>query len=234
MRLPSEVPVMTLSGVILFPQAMLPLYIYEPRYRKMLADSLITHRMFAVAMQRPERTRETPVSVAGLGLIRAAVTGKDGTSHLILQGLARVELTCPVRYRPYRVYAVRPLLTAQNSAVATQALAAKVLELVGERLDLGLELPFKALSEPLSSAAAVADAPADEPLATQAFREVLKQLSRLDDPEQLVDLVSATLLPEPSDRQLILETPRLDERLRYLVRFLMSEISRQKKQQQHE
>jgi len=92
MKLPCEVPVMILPNATLFPQALLPLYIFEPRYRRMLADTLATHRMFCVAMQRPGSTRETPAPVAGLGLIRVAVEHKDATSHLILQGLPRVQL----------------------------------------------------------------------------------------------------------------------------------------------
>src|SRR5687767_10942678 len=85
-KLPREVPVMTLPNATLFPQALLPLYIFEPRYRQMLADALHSHRMFSVAMQRPDRMREAPLPVAGLGLIRVSVGHKDGTSHLILQG----------------------------------------------------------------------------------------------------------------------------------------------------
>jgi len=54
MVLPSEVPVMTLPNAILFPQVMLPLFIFEARYRKMLRDVLDSHRMFAIAMQKPE------------------------------------------------------------------------------------------------------------------------------------------------------------------------------------
>ena len=61
---------MTLPSATLFPQALLPLYIFEPRYRQMLADTLKHNRMFSVAMQKPGRTRETPCPVAGLGLIR--------------------------------------------------------------------------------------------------------------------------------------------------------------------
>ena len=49
MELPSAVPVMTLPSATLFPQALLPLYIFEPRYRRMLADTLKAHRMFIVA-----------------------------------------------------------------------------------------------------------------------------------------------------------------------------------------
>ena len=83
---------MTLPNATLFPQALLPLYIFEPRYRQMLADALHSHRMFSVAMQKPGSKRESPLTVAGLGLIRVSVGHRDGTSHLILQGLARVEL----------------------------------------------------------------------------------------------------------------------------------------------
>jgi ATP-dependent Lon protease len=54
MVLPQEVPVMTVANATLFPQALLPLHIFEPRFRRMLADSLRSHRMFALAMQRPE------------------------------------------------------------------------------------------------------------------------------------------------------------------------------------
>src|SRR5215212_8838359 len=101
MKIPREVPIMTLPNATLFPQALQPLYIFEPRYRQMLAEALQTNRMFAVAMQKPGNTRERPAPIAGLGLIRVAVKHSDGTSHLILQGLARVELEDAVRYRPY-------------------------------------------------------------------------------------------------------------------------------------
>src|SRR5689334_6605850 len=92
MKVPRETPVMTLPNVTLFPEALLPLYIFEPRYRQMLTDMLHSNRMFAVAMQKPGNSRETPLPVAGLGLVRVSVRHNDGTSHLILQGIARVEL----------------------------------------------------------------------------------------------------------------------------------------------
>src|SRR5215468_9744253 len=124
MKLPPEVPVMTLPNATLFPQALLPLYIFEPRYRQMLADALHTNRMFSVAMQKPGSTRESPAPVAGLGLIRVSVGHRDGTSHLILQGLARVELEQTVRYKPYRVQRIRPLSTPPCDSVAADALLA--------------------------------------------------------------------------------------------------------------
>src|SRR6185436_9265957 len=146
MQLPDAVPIMTLPSATLFPQALLPLYIFEPRYRRMLSDALKAHRMFIVAMQKPGRSRESPCGVAGLGLIRVSVDHADGTSHLILQGLTRVELHRTVRYKPYRVQSIRLLRSQLADNVVIDALLAKVFELVRKRLELGpFPLPFPIL-----------------------------------------------------------------------------------------
>src|SRR5260370_38409969 len=101
MKIPREVPVMTLPNATLFPQALLPLYIFEPRYRQMLADALHSNRMFSVAMQKPGSGRETPSPVAGLGLIRGSVGPRGGTAHLVLQGLGPGGLGAAVLSLPY-------------------------------------------------------------------------------------------------------------------------------------
>ena len=133
---------MTLPNAILFPQVMLPLFIFEPRYRRMLKDVLEGERVFAVAMQKPGSTKGTPSNVAGLGLVRAAVTHADGTSHLILQGMARIELTETVKHRPYRLEKFRLLQTEGNNNVVVDALTEKVLDLVAERFKSGLPFPI--------------------------------------------------------------------------------------------
>lgn len=227
MHWPTVVPVMTLANVILFPHAMLPLYVFEPRYRRMLTDALEAHRLFAVAMRKPGSSREMPAGVGGLGLIRAAVTHPDGTSHVVLQGMARVALVERLQTRPYRRYRIEPLPPADTSSLHADALASKVMELVGERLTLGFQGPWRVQAEKVTvSSPSPAEGEID---ALQAFREVIKQLADQDYREQLVDLVSATLLSEASDRQTILETRNLEERLQYLVRFLVKEIRRRKR-----
>ena len=97
-------------------------------------------------MQRPGSTRESPSPVAGLGLIRVSVGHRDGTSHLILQGLARVQLAEAVRYKPYRVQRIRALATPPCDNVKVDALVAKVRELLQERIELGLPFPFPVMS----------------------------------------------------------------------------------------
>jgi ATP-dependent Lon protease len=219
MKLPREVPVMTLPNATLFPQALLPLYIFEPKYRQMLLDSLNSSRMFSVAMQKPGRTRETPSPIAGLGLIRVSVGHNDGTSHLILQGIARVELEETVRYKPYRVQRIRPLESQPANELVVDALLAKVRELLEERVRLGMPFPFPVMSKEKSPEGSAGFSPKD----------VLEYLDKLSDPEQVADLVSCAVLSGPVERQTILETVNLEARLKHLVHFLMAEITRQRK-----
>lgn len=215
MELPSEVPVMTLPNAILFPHAFLPLYIFEPRYQRMLKDSLGSHRMFTVAMRRPGQRRDVPSAVAGLGLIRASVSRQDGTSNLVLQGIARVELAEVVRYRPYRVQRIRPLRSQTSDSLAVEALTMKVLEIVSGRLAAGEQLT----SLP-SGQLQVTTAGGDDDDPTNPGVELMAELKN---PGQVADLVSWTLLSDPMQRQTLLETLDVEFRLRRLIHFLMAE-----------
>jgi ATP-dependent Lon protease len=221
MKIPREVPVMTLPNATLFPQALLPLYIFEPRYRQMLADALNSNRMFSVAMQKLGTSRETPSPVAGLGLIRVSVGHRDGTSHLILQGLARVELEEAVRYRPYRVQRIKPLQSPPCDNVKVDALVAKVRELLQERIQLGLPFPFPVMSPGHSESSPTP--PSFSP------KEILSYLDSIADPEQAADLVSCAVLPGAAERQTILETVDVEVRLRRLIHFLLAEIRNKRK-----
>ena len=74
-EIPNTLPAMTLRGVVLFPSAMMPLRIFEPRYREMLNDVLSQDRMFAIVREREDVSAEEvelelPYSVATAGLVR--------------------------------------------------------------------------------------------------------------------------------------------------------------------
>jgi len=223
MELPHTVPVMTLPSATLFPQALLPLYIFEPRYRQMLADMLKADRMFSVAMQKPGKQRETPCAVAGLGLIRVSVGHQDGTSHLILQGLTRVELVETVRTRPYRMASIRPLQALPSQDAAIAGLVSKVHELVDERIRLGpFPFPFSAYKQ----------VPATKKKSGRpkfTGKDVLNYLESLQDADQVADLVSCALLPGAAERQTILETVPIEARLKHLIHFLLAEVRRLRK-----
>ena len=113
--LPTTVPVMPLTGVLLFPNALLPLHIFEPRFREMLAHALDDDRMLCVALVRPERsqwrTSDDFYEVSTVGLIRACVGRSDGTSDLILQGIHRVKFSEFEQEAPFPIARIKPLET---------------------------------------------------------------------------------------------------------------------------
>jgi Lon protease-like protein len=198
--LPAQVPVMPLPGALLFPRALLPLYVFEERYREMLKHALNHHRMFSVALIKPSCSEwhapEDFFHVAGVGLIRACVGRGDGTSNLILQGLERVRFTGFEQEAPFPIATIEPLESETSSSVETEALAAKVLELYSKLRTTRRELPKK----------------------------VDRYLSDLNDMEMLADLMASTFINDPLRRQQVLEELALNQRLRLVIQYLREEI----------
>ena len=198
--LPNVVPVMPLPGALLFPHALLPLYIFENRYRAMLEHALAHERMFCVSLIKPQRTEwrsaEDFCDVATVGLIRACVGRGDGTSNLILQGLQRVRFTDFPQTQPFPIAEIEPLQSVSSSPSAkTEALGRKVLELYEKFKRRGRQFPDK----------------------------VDQYLSDLTAPEMLADLMAATFVSDPLRRQQVLEELSVQQRLRLVVQYLREE-----------
>jgi len=201
---------MVLPGALLFPHALLPLHIFEPRYRTMLTHALAGDRMFCIALMKPgvqeARRADDFFQVCGLGLVRACVGNADGTSNLILQGIARVRFTGYVQERPFRIARLAPVraeddeptLVPAESDVVIEALGAKVIELCRGFQERGIELPA-----PLEA-----------------------HLAQSGNAEFLADLIAAQpfFVSDPFARQQILETPSLPGRLRLLIKHLGAEL----------
>ena len=198
MEIPDEVGIMTLPDAILFPQALLPLYIFEPRYRAMLKQSLENQRMFAVALPHtPSGPRLVPSRVAGVGLIRACVDKPDGSSNLILQGVSRVRFTDFVQEKPYYVGRVEVLSTEESHVIEVEALSVKVLEMIGTMHDAG-------------------DIQAEG---------ILKFLNEIRDYDALADIVTYSFIDDVERKQDILETLNLRARLQKVIFALRKQSS---------
>ena len=200
-RLPKQIAVMPLPNAILFPRVLLPLYIFEPRYKMMLADCLKGERMFAVALLRKGWEKEghnpTPHPIAGIGVIRTCVARPDGSANVILEGVARVRVTEYMKLRPYRVARVQSLESSEDAVQTNREPLMKVVtQLAKARARLGAELP----------------------------KSVLTALRSVKNADYLSDLVSYTLLDDYYDKQTMLETLDTDERLEKLVALLQKKI----------
>ncbi len=91
------VPLFPLPGTTLFPGVAMPFYVFEPRYRAMIADALDGAGLLGVPMLQPgfEATYEgcPPIVLTfGVGSVEHYLTHKDGTSHIRVLGRWRVRM----------------------------------------------------------------------------------------------------------------------------------------------
>jgi len=194
-NLPTEVPVMILPQATLFPRTLMPLYIFEPRYRQMLRTSLNGVRMFCVAMMKPGLSEARGVDdfyhIAGLGLVRACVHDIDGTSRLVLQGTARVAMVDFVQDLPFRIARIRELRSEGLDSPRVATLAMAVIE--------------KARTIQHQQPDAIVDLQLD---------------SIAEDPEAVADLVPHLFVTDSLRRQRMLEEPSMEKRLAMLLEDL--------------
>jgi Lon protease-like protein len=192
---------MALPNAVLFPHSLLPLHIFETRYREMLSYSLDGDRMFCVALMKRGVTEATLLKdlcpVAGIGLIRACVGNEDGTSNLVLQGLARVRLIDWVQDRSFKIGRIALIESVEGNVIEGEALAEKVKELCLRIAQIGVQLPSN----------------------------LMDHLKQIESAEILSDVVASAFISDPFQRQQLLEAAEVCDRLRLLILFLRSFIN---------
>jgi Lon protease-like protein len=186
--IPEIVPVMTLQGMVFFPHAVMPLFIFEPRYQEMLGDVLQKDRLFAVFNEsdpEPETGEEEPPARMGtVGVIRASHKNPDGTANLALQGLVRVRLVEIVRESPYRLIRVETCPSEDDLADEGDACRSRILSLIDRQPALTEELP----------------------------EEYLAFIQSIAEPEAFIDVSIHTLCRDCQVKQKLLETTSLARR----------------------
>lgn len=201
--LPKEIPVMTLPGTVFFPHTLLPLHIFEQRYRRMLESILDGDRIFAVAsLDRKAASNpdvfEPSCEVATAGLIRMCQKNDDGTSNLLLQGFARIEVEAVVQESPFRIAKIKPMRTSPGAEPDRLAsLRRELLRLVKAKVRLGAKIPD----------------------------EVLQMLGHIDDADAVSDLAAYTLCEGDVLKQTLLESDTTQERLELINRQMRSDLA---------
>ncbi|MBY0496734.1 MAG: LON peptidase substrate-binding domain-containing protein [Cyanobacteria bacterium] len=115
--LPFALPIFPLPAVVLFPNVFLPLHIFEPRYRQMVADALEGDRIIGMVLLRPgyedEYEGAPPIYATGCsGLITHVENLPDGKYNLVLRGLEKFTVhneEMPAVGRLYRSAVISPV-----------------------------------------------------------------------------------------------------------------------------
>ena len=191
-------PIFPLPDLTFFPRTLLPLHIFEARYRAMITDTLARDRRLAVAGLRPgyqaDYHGKPPVfEVAGMGRIVRCERLATGRFNIVLQGEARVRLE---REMPsdtlYRIAAASPLADTRADQPEIPRLVARI------------RAQCLRILEALG----------------RSSRELSETLDRIEDPGELGDRVASAVLPDAGIRQGLLEELDVERRLAGLSRAL--------------
>lgn len=180
---PDVVPVFPLPGAVLFPHTVLPLHVFEPRYRRMVRDAVQGQGLIAIALLQPgwedQIDGNPPIhSVATVGRIENLRQQEDGRSYLDLVGIERVELVEIPSDQPYRLAQALPLPESGGIEDDPRTRQAK-LDLLATHGCLMRELsaerhPNIAMDDRLPYSAAVNGACANLPVDASVRQELLE------------------------------------------------------------
>ncbi|MBK9030014.1 MAG: LON peptidase substrate-binding domain-containing protein [Myxococcales bacterium] len=187
----ARLPIFPLPNAVLLPGGLMPLHVFEPRYRDLVRDALAGSGLLAIARLRPGYQRDydgrPPVlEHAGVGRIIASEEAADGRYMIVVRGLARVALARELPpVRAYREVEARLLPDAPAGADVLARAHGQLLALC-ERLSQALDRggdQLRALLASCSCPGACADAIAAALVFDHDERQAL--LERLDPADRL-------------------------------------------------
>jgi uncharacterized protein len=203
--LPSEIPIFPLPNVVLFPSALLPLHIFEPRYRAMVTDALESERLIGMVMLRPgwePRYEEAPgvYPIGCAGFITHAEQLPDGRFNIMLRGLEKFRIVGErparqgiERYRLARVESIKEMHSGVTAA--SRAARLRLERLLARTLHkndhdfIPKDVPDADLVHAIAQHL--------EPLEKQALLECNSLLER---GEALVELLEMRMMPQGKSR----------------------------------
>jgi Lon protease-like protein len=138
--LPSVIPLFPLPNAVLFPKMPLPLNVFEPRYRKMVADVLGGHRLIGMALLRPgwevDYQGRPAVYPAGCaGYMEQCEPQPDGRFQILLRGVSRFRIVEEHAGQPYRLATVSPSEESMGADAALEEARRKVTAAIAQAAD---------------------------------------------------------------------------------------------------
>src|SRR4051812_41962034 len=200
-ELPATLPVLPLKETVVFPQSMTPLAIGQERSIKLIDDVVAGDRLVALVTAK-DASVEAPgwndiYEIGTVAVIHKMIRVPDGTLRILVGGIHRIRIVEHVSDDPYLVAELEAVPDENDDTPEVEALTRNVQGLFSKIIGLAPYLP-----EELQLAA-----------------------TNVDDPSALAHLVASTLRTIPTEeRQQILETADVEQRLRQVSAILSREV----------
>jgi ATP-dependent Lon protease len=200
-----RLPLFPLEDIVLFPHSLIPLHIFETRYRKMVRDVLGSNRLLAISLQLERESLEdgsSPrvASIASVGELVLAQELPDGRFNLVVRGRARIGIDEELSSdEPYRLVTAHEIPDEGEHALADI-----------DEADAALRALVTGLAESIPDGG-----------------ELLKHVAAAQDsPAALANVIAASLIPDARARQGLLETTDVFDRLERLSSEVVALIDR--------
>jgi Lon protease-like protein len=197
--LDSPMAVFPLPDCVMIPHTLMPLHIFEDRYRQMTVDSLDSAGIIAMGLFQDDVTQDEYMNgrpalrpYVCVGQIQEYQKTEDGRFVFLLGGICRATIQEEIPNEPYRLVQIKVL---HDEPIPTESVAAMRDRLEGLIRDTAMDR--------------------FEPIAK--MRELLKETEPL---EILVDVIFAASIEDPDERYSFLAESNAERRAWQLVRCL--------------
>jgi ATP-dependent Lon protease len=198
--LPSELPILALKNVVVFPSVVLPIHVAREKSISAIESVIGGRRIIGLVTQRDEELDEPDTKdlydVGTIGLILRVLKLPDGGARILIQGLSRYRVQEWLQSDPYFVARVEPLPERELDTLEAQAMMRTVIEQFRDYVNTSKNLPG----------------------------EILVAANNIKEAGKLADLVAANVQITDDQRQSVLEIIDPLERLAKVNELLIREI----------
>ena len=197
---PSELPILPLRGLVVYPQTAIPLTVGQSRSIRLVDDAIDGKRLVGlVASHDPKQESPGPDEVFRVGTVAAIhrlFRSPDGTIRLLVQGLNRIRLEEFTATEPYLKARIFMDPEDRDENVELEAHTRTIVDLFTRMAELVPSMPSELVNATLN----------------------------VDDPLQLVYAVATYMRMDLSDAQRVLEINDIQEKLRMVIALLGKEL----------
>lgn len=199
-RIPEILPILPLRETVIFPSMVSPIVVGRERSIRLIDEVAVGSKMFGVVAQKdPQIEEPTSDQIYNVGTVCTIIRMlkfPDGTTRLLVQGISRIRINQMVETEPYFKAQVEPVQEVYELTIEIQGLMRNALDLFQKVVSMA---PY---------------------LAEEAYITAMN----IQEPNRLADFIAANLNISTAQKQEILETVDVRERLQKVTYFLNSEI----------
>ena len=198
--IPNELPILPLRGTVLFPDLILPIMVGRKKSVKLIDDAMDSDRIVGVITQKRSETEDPKesdlYSVGVAALILRMIRELDGSQRVIVQGVSRIKVKEYIQREPYFKAKGETLEENFEQGVEIEALMMNLKNLFQRAVEL----------------------------APYLTAELGTMVSNIKSPPILADLIASNLNLSTADKQGILETFDVRERMTKVHLLLNKEV----------